>query len=329
MLCVLSEASAHHFPDSLWEVVDLLQESGIERCDEWLGLLQDSEMNRDVLQRVAYRITKNSRGDDDKDDEILEVRDSTVTSAATLLPLIPHKEVKIALHRKETPTTELWQAIKNHSCTRLYLHHHYKHPSSPPASDSLLAPLPKSHLRNFMGHLSAGRISSLQECQQLVDLDLAVSSDIDAPTILSTLSDVRPKLAQLSFLTLHVPIMSVTAEVLTTPLPDVFAHDLPGVYLMMSEMDEHLLEKASRIAIALQPRMGEYRVINFPGCKMSVTHWKRLIELLADAKVRVRGSLWLLANMLEEEEYRELRTLARRNGLGGIYSRSEEKLWRW
>ena len=119
--------------------MDLLHESGMEDCNDWLTLLQDAEVNRDVLERVALHISRRESGAGER----VEINDSTVTSAVALLPLIPRKKVRIDIHRRETTTTDLILALNNHSLTWLHLWHHYKEPTLPPASVSLLEAMPR------------------------------------------------------------------------------------------------------------------------------------------------------------------------------------------
>lgn len=322
---LLSQPDISPMPRAIEEVVDMLQECGMECCEDWLSLLHDAEVNSDVLQRVAHHIRRKPRGGKE-----LVINDTTVTSAAALLPLIPLIAVRIGLQRRETTITELGQALTDHICMGLYLWHHYKHPTSqPPASDTRLDALPRNDLVEFMGHLSADGILLLQEFPRMWSLRVGVGSDHDALTIVPTLADVCPLLPHLTYFGVHVLVEAVTAEVLTTRLPDV--RGICGnsyVHLVLSGISEHLLEKASRIASALQPKMGKYRTIKFPSCcKMDVAQWKRFIDLLADAQVKVSLDLGIPWNMLEEEKCRELTTLARTRGLGGFRRDDEYNMW--
>ncbi|XP_063855569.1 uncharacterized protein LOC135097579 [Scylla paramamosain] len=70
---------------AIHEVVDLLAETGVEDCGDWLSMLEDTEVNRTALDCVVRHITS------DESEEIT-ITDSTITSARALLPLIPSKE---------------------------------------------------------------------------------------------------------------------------------------------------------------------------------------------------------------------------------------------
>lgn len=131
---LLTQPDTLPLPGAIEEVVDLLAESGVRGCHNWLSLLEDTKVNIVVLQRVANHVTNTPR-----DNEIV-ITDSTVFSAAALLPLIPGKQVKINL-RRETNMTKLSQALTGHTCKQLSLEYHYKHPGPATTSDPVLRDL--------------------------------------------------------------------------------------------------------------------------------------------------------------------------------------------
>ncbi|KAK8372495.1 hypothetical protein O3P69_007840, partial [Scylla paramamosain] len=173
------------------------------------------------------------------------ITDSTITSARALLPLIPSKEVWIKLSRKESDVQGL--IFEHHKYTQLHLHHQYKHPDQATLCDSLLRAMPRSHLQLFTGHLSGAGTQLLQECRGLEVLRLAVC-DQDAQEVLAAISAVHASLPQLRYLWLHVPVGAVRTQACTTRLPGG-----PLVSLVLSGVDERLLEEAAQIAQLLQP----------------------------------------------------------------------------
>ncbi|XP_063852057.1 uncharacterized protein LOC135095202 [Scylla paramamosain] len=138
---------------AIQEVVDLLAETGVKRCGDWLSMLEDTEVNRTALDCVVRHITSH-------ESEEVTITDSTITSARALLPLIPSKVVWIKLSRKESDVQGL--IFEHHKYTQLSLHHQYRHPDQATLSDSLLRAMPRSHLRWFTGHLSGAGTQLLQ-----------------------------------------------------------------------------------------------------------------------------------------------------------------------
>ncbi|XP_063855091.1 uncharacterized protein LOC135097236 [Scylla paramamosain] len=98
-----------------------------------------------------------------------------------------------------------------------------------------------------MGHLSGAGTQLLQEWRDLGVLSLAVC-DQDAQEVLAAISAVHVSLPRLHILCLHVPVGAVRTQACTTRLPGC-----PGVFLVLSGVDERLLEEAAQIAQLLQP----------------------------------------------------------------------------
>ena len=124
-------------PTVIEEVVELLAETRIKRCEDWLYILADTEVNTTVLDHVVHHVTSNP-----VDNDIILITDSTVISAAALLPRVPQAEIWIKLHRPSSNVIKLKTALKRHNCTSLALHYDYQHPDTTPASDLVLRDLP-------------------------------------------------------------------------------------------------------------------------------------------------------------------------------------------
>ena len=118
--------------------MELLHKTGTKKCEEWLKLLEDTEVNTTALGLIANHITNDSNRY-----ERVTVWDTTASSATALLPLIPCKEVMIVLYRRPRQISQLVQATAKHTLTRLYLYHHYKNPDLGAASDPILRDLPR------------------------------------------------------------------------------------------------------------------------------------------------------------------------------------------
>ncbi|KAK8395411.1 hypothetical protein O3P69_006211 [Scylla paramamosain] len=303
--------------EAIQEVVDLLAETGMKDCNDWLSVLEDTEVNRIALACVVKYITR--------DKEVVKVTDNTINSAKALLPIISSKEVWIDLCRKESDMQGL--IFEHHQYTELSLNHQYKHPDQVNHCDSLLCATPRCCLRVFKGHLSTAGTQLLQECQDLKVLHLAVC-DQNAQGVLSVIRAIHPSLPRLSSLVLHIPIPAVRTDRCTMRLPDGLQ-----VSLVLSGMNKKLLEKAARIAQALQPTMEGWRAIMFPGSSMTADVLQCLLEKLATAGVKVwssvegtldGGILVPETSPITEEEERNLSSLAKTMSLGCLSRKSED-----
>ncbi|XP_063850228.1 uncharacterized protein LOC135094237 isoform X2 [Scylla paramamosain] len=290
---LLSQPDAPSLPRAMNEAVDLLAETEVTSCNHWLSLLKATEFNQVTLKCIARHVST------------------------------------IYLRRKGVNWSELYREVARHTCTKVFLVHHYQQPDPTSSSTSVLCALPLRCLEKFAGYLNAEGITLLQKACDLKDLRLAVSGDQDAPTILSALEATCPSFPHLKHLSLHVPVEAITLEMLTTPLPDVTSDGgFTRVNLALSGVDEKLLEKTCRITAVLQPRGVRYWTIRFPNSRLEVAAWRSLLNLLSDAGTRVEG--WIVVpetTPITDEEARELRNLAETNMLGGFIKQSKNKLW--
>ena len=117
--------------------MDLLANTGMEDCDDWLRLLQDTDVNTIALNHIARHIKNKG-----KKYETVNITDTTIASATALLPHIPRKNVIIVLLRRGD-MSELCRATANHTLKELSLYHHYRNPDLPAASDNMLRDLPR------------------------------------------------------------------------------------------------------------------------------------------------------------------------------------------
>ena len=114
--------------------MDLLANTGITDCNAWLSLLENTETNRTTLENVARYINSDPM-------EWIIVGDSNLSSAISLLPMIPRKRVRLVLQRTDADIDEIISA--DHTYPELLLQHHYRQPQSTPVSDTLLRVIPR------------------------------------------------------------------------------------------------------------------------------------------------------------------------------------------
>ena len=80
---------------------------------------------------------------DDIMEEIVEIKDSTISSAIALLPLIPPKILKIRRDKRNLNVHQLVQACPHHNYRKLLNWQDYDHPSLQITSDSSLRAVPR------------------------------------------------------------------------------------------------------------------------------------------------------------------------------------------
>ncbi|XP_069937008.1 uncharacterized protein [Cherax quadricarinatus] len=178
------------------EVVHLLQESGMRDNDQWLHLLDNTNMSPVIVKEISHLFNTK---------ETIEVHDGRVRSCVALLPHLSSCKVEIEIHGDpgDLPDLpDLLAALTHHHCTQLELRHHYHHADTTTTDDNLLELLPhRSHLEVFWGCLTGGGVRLLQECHNLRDLHLAVVSDHHAGCLLPQLHHtVTSTLHQLEWL---------------------------------------------------------------------------------------------------------------------------------
>lgn len=303
-------------------MVDLLAESGVNTCNDWLTLLEDTEIDSTTLERVVKHVIKCG-------DKVVTVNDSTFASAKVLLPLVPPKTVNIELHREESNVHSL--IFAHHTYSNLYLWHSFKQPHQQTVSHSLLSALPCNGLKALAGHLDGDVIRILSKFQHLKFLQLAIKDDHDAKIILPVISVAcSSSLPNLQTLFVHVPISAVTPNSISMKLPDVIdmQYGFTGLSLVLSGVNETLMERVGQIARALRPNMWWYRFLMFPGCNMTADDWRCLLHKLEKAGVRVASRIGVpYPSPITHDEWKELSVLARSRNLGGFMTWPEERLW--
>ncbi|KAK8393259.1 hypothetical protein O3P69_013343 [Scylla paramamosain] len=300
--------------------MDIIAETGVEGCDAWLSLLDD-EIMEDVSEHIAHHVKQVPP------DTTVRITDSTLYNSIVLLPLVPFQWIEVDVRHQPLDMDKFSRVMKGHKCTKLFLWHYYKHPlPGTPLSDSILQSVDTRYLLQFKGHLSADAMKFLPT--SLRRLYLGVSSNEHARSLLPALTSNRQALPNLEYLFIHVPLEAIEPQVLTQPLPDAGSHRSGGVVLTLSGVKGSQVEKAWRIAAALQNRRG-YFGIRFPDCKMDIKDWSQLIEHLAEAKVRTGDGKIVAPDIsITEEGWKFLMGLANRKLECDFDTVPEDMLWK-
>ena len=89
------------------------------------------------------------------------------------------------------------------------------------------------------------------------------------------------------------------------------------------------MERTCKIATALMPKEKGYSAITFPNSKMEADGWRRLLELLSAAGVRVTMGVYVPDSItFTDHQEEELRTIAAKEMLSDFDRRCEDWLWR-
>lgn len=305
------------------EVMDIIAETGIEGCDAWLSLLDD-EIIEYVSERIAHHIKQVPP------DTTVWICDSNMYNSIVLLPLLPPQWIQIDIRHQPFDVTKFSRAIKGHRCKKLFLWQHYKRPlPDTPFSDSMLQAIDRRYLLRFRGYLSADAMNLLPTSLQR--LYVAVSSTEHACSLLPALTSTRQALAlpNLEYFFIHVLLEAVEPQALTQPLPDAGSRHSGGVVLTLSGVKAGQVEKACRVAAALQSEKRGYLGIRFPDCKMDVIDWIQLIERLAEAGVRTGdGNIAAPDISVTAKEWKHLMGFANRKLDCDFDTVREDDLWK-
>ncbi|XP_069937139.1 uncharacterized protein [Cherax quadricarinatus] len=114
------------------EVVHLLQESGMRHNNQWLDLLDNTNMSPVTVKEISRFYNT---------EETIDVSDGRLRSYAALLPHLSSCKVRITIHGDlgDLPDlADLLAALTHHHCTHLALWYHYHHADRGTTSDNQL-----------------------------------------------------------------------------------------------------------------------------------------------------------------------------------------------
>ncbi|XP_069935759.1 uncharacterized protein [Cherax quadricarinatus] len=114
------------------EVAHLLQESGVRDNNQWLDLLDNTNMSPVIIKQISLFFNT---------EDTIYINDEHVRSCAALLPHLSSckVDINIILAPGDLPDLpDLLAALTHHQCTILELNHHYNHADTTTTSDNLL-----------------------------------------------------------------------------------------------------------------------------------------------------------------------------------------------
>ncbi|XP_063594624.1 uncharacterized protein LOC134771603 [Penaeus indicus] len=301
--------------DACAELVSLLRDSGINNRSEWLSLLSEVKCDETVSKCIAQAMDLKER---------IEITDSQVTAYASVLSHArpSHVEIDISGDPQDVPRIkDLLCTLRAKSWkTDLRFQHDFRHMKGRASTlDETLQEFLKSSkakLTWFNGRLSGPAVKELPKSVEF--LELAVEDD-------AHYADLRPLLAQhskkLEWLGLHVAADINAAQL--RPLPEV-----SRVNLIVSGVTESTVERACRVARALQPKKKGYFSLAFPDVLSAGGACELLVERLAGEQVKVTGAVRASPSTSPEEQERQERLDAFTRGtLGCFFAVLGDEIW--
>ncbi|KAK8396854.1 hypothetical protein O3P69_005075 [Scylla paramamosain] len=300
------------------EVVDLLQESGVRCRTQWLDLVEDTGAAPMVLRRVAHHFMISSDGDE------IVVTDGRIGSYTALLPHLPSEcPIRVNITKVSEGLEELLRILTRHTCKWLFLHPFYRDPEEEVTfNDTLKLLLPRSNMKVFLGQLSPEGVVCLPA--SLENLALVFGGDEHSKALLRALREAH--LPNLKHLKIHVPVKLVSPQCLG-PLPNIDnVQPGEGVDLIISDVSDFDVDKASQVITGLQPPAG-FRAITFPRTTTTGLGWRRLVKLLASAGAKIGAGIAVPDTSVNVDQKNELDNLAETTVGCDFWRVSEEILW--
>ncbi|XP_069936054.1 uncharacterized protein [Cherax quadricarinatus] len=282
------------------EVVQLLQESGMRDNDQWLELLDNTNMSPVIVKQISHLLNT---------EKTIEVSDERVRSCVALLPHLSSCKVEINIldDPGDLPhLPDLLAALTHHHCTQLLLWHHYYNADTTTTSDNLLELLQdRRHLEDFMGCLTGGGVRLLEECNKLRDFHLAVVSDYHAgcllPQLHHTVTSTLPQLKRLR-VKMSAAVMSAAA---VTSLPSA-----RWVVLELTDVSDDIVSRACKLVQELHPQ-GGYREITCNNSTVTEVGIQDMIHHLHHHSVKMKIMSVETSVSITQQQYHRLATLAK------------------
>ncbi|KAK3873534.1 hypothetical protein Pcinc_021501 [Petrolisthes cinctipes] len=271
------------------EVVNLLQEAGVNWRDQWLDVIEDTKCSEKVVKAIAdhFPLPIASVNTWDENGPIV-IKDGRIETYGKLLCHLPPARVRLDIDGDPASLNCLLASLDRHVCIGFYLWQTYYHPTKDihPDVDQLLSKVWSPDLSEYVGQLSDCVLSRLQRVHSLRRIWLSISSNHQATLFMELITST-------SFKDLKYLKVVVTPEVLpaaiTTNIPD---NDNTKVWLSLLDVtDERVSWACEMVANLIKPSQGEY-YIRLPRSTLDEAGWIRMIQDLGRRGVKnIRGML--------------------------------------
>ncbi|KAK3881143.1 hypothetical protein Pcinc_014391 [Petrolisthes cinctipes] len=265
------------------DVLNLLQEAGVYRRDQWLDVIEDTKCSEKVVKAIAdhFPLPGASVSTGGENGPIV-IQDRRIAAYEKLLGHIRDTQVILDIDRDPASLNCLLASLARHVCIGFSLYQAFYHPTKDihPDVDQLLSKVWSSDLSEYVGPLSDYVFSRLQRVHSLRDIRLGISSNHQA-TLLMELN------TSTSFKDLNHLNVVVTPEV----LPAAITTNLPGNYninvclSLLDVTDERVSWACEMVANLIKPSQEDYD-IEFPRSTLDEAGWIRMIQDLGRRGVK-------------------------------------------
>ncbi|KAK3894274.1 hypothetical protein Pcinc_001968 [Petrolisthes cinctipes] len=288
------------------DVLNLLQEAGVNRRNQWLDVIEDTKCSEKVVKAIADHFplpgasvsTGGNYGP-------IEIIDGRIATYEKLLLHIRQTQVRLNIHGDPASLNCLLASLARHVCKGFRLYQTFYHPTKDihPDVDQLLSKVQWSpDLNEYSGPLTDYVLSRLQRVHSLRDIELSISSNHQATLLMELITST-------SFKHLKLLSVAVTPEV----LPAAITTNLPGNYIsvmlyLLDVTDERVSWACEMVANLINPSQRGYD-IRFPRSTLDEAGWIRMIQDLGGRGVKNMRAMWVSDTSISSDQADRIRQI--------------------
>ncbi|KAK3894287.1 hypothetical protein Pcinc_001952 [Petrolisthes cinctipes] len=306
------------------DVLNLLQEAGVNRRDQWLDVIEDTKCSEKVVKAIADHFPLPVASVNTWDDNgPIVIKDGRIETYKKLLSHIRHTQVRLDIHGDPASLNCLLASLDRHVCIGFRLYQTYFHPTKDihPTVDQLLSKVWSPDLSEYVGPLSDYVLSRLQRVHSLRNISLSISSNHQATLLMELITSISFK--DLKYLT-----VVVTPEV----LPAAITTNIPDNYNIMVELslldvtDEMVSWACEMVANLIKPSQRDYSIW-FPRSTLDEAGWIRMIQDLRRRGVKNIRGMWVPDTSISSDQKDRISPICL-NTLGGYLYKYQFNQWK-
>ncbi|KAK3857731.1 hypothetical protein Pcinc_036029 [Petrolisthes cinctipes] len=306
------------------DVVNLLQEAGVNRRDQWLDVIEDTKCSEKVVKAITDHFPLPGASVSTRDaNGPIEIIDGRIAAYEKLLYILPPTQVILDIAGDPASLNCLWASLDRHVCIQFTLWQTYYHPTEDiyPIVDQLLSKVQWSpDLSAYVGPLSDYVLSRLQRVRSLRDIYLSISSNHQATLLMELITSTSFK--HLIFLSVAVT-PEVQPAAITTYIP---GNDNISVWLYLLDVtDERVSWACEMVANLINPSQRIYH-IDFPRSTLDEAGWIRIIQDMGQRGVKNIWAMSVPDTSISSDQEHQLYNICR-NTLGAHLLRYDFNDW--
>ncbi|KAK3878896.1 hypothetical protein Pcinc_016497 [Petrolisthes cinctipes] len=306
------------------DVVNLLQEAGVNRRDQWLDVIEDTKCSEKVVKAIADHFPLPGASVSTRDDNgPIEITDGRIAAYEKLLYILPSTQVALYIAGDPASLNCLLASLDRHVCKEFKLWQTYYHPTEDihPIVDQLLSKVWNPDLSVYVGPLSDSVLSRLQRVRSLRHIYLSISSNHQATLLMELITST-------SFKHLFYLRVAVTPEVQPAAITTYISGNhyiLVRLYLL-DVTDERVSWACEMVANLIKPSQ-RVNHIRFPRSTLDEAGWIRMIKDLGRRGIKNIWAMWVPDMSISNDQRDQLNNICR-NTLGAIFIRDDFKEWK-